>query len=76
MIVFSQSLPTKSIKNQTEEEEEIISSINMKIFKLPRGPTLSFKVLRYSLMIDLLNSDKNPRSPGQEFKTEPLVGDF
>ncbi|KAG0147560.1 hypothetical protein CROQUDRAFT_458825 [Cronartium quercuum f. sp. fusiforme G11] len=71
MIVFSQSLPSK-IMNSTKDEE-IISSINMKIYKLPRGPTLSFKVLRYSLMIDILNCDKNPRSPGQEFKTEPLL---
>ncbi|EGG07142.1 uncharacterized protein MELLADRAFT_35699 [Melampsora larici-populina 98AG31] len=74
MIVFSQSLTrSKSIHQDHLKEEEIMSSINLKIYKVPRGPTLSFKVLRYSLMIDILNADKSPRSPGQEFKTEPLL---
>ncbi|KAH9816853.1 Brix domain-containing protein [Melampsora americana] len=74
MIVFSQSLTrSKSIHQDNLKDEEIMSSINLKIYKVPRGPTLSFKVLRYSLMIDILNADKAPRSPGQEFKTEPLL---
>ncbi|KAI9627249.1 hypothetical protein H4Q26_017481 [Puccinia striiformis f. sp. tritici PST-130] len=38
-----------------------------------RGPTLTFKILRFSLMIDILNADKHARSPGAEFKTEPLL---
>ncbi|MBW0466264.1 hypothetical protein O181_005979 [Austropuccinia psidii MF-1] len=71
ILVFSQS----NVNSQKDDlkDSEIISSINLKIYKVPRGPTLTFKVLRYSLMIDILNSTKHPRSPGAEYKTEPLL---
>jgi len=74
IIVFSQSemSTAKQLENQPGETE-MISNLNLKIYKVPRGPTLTFKILRYSLMIDILNSDKHPRSPGAEFKTEPLL---
>lgn len=74
IIVLSQSemSAAKQLENQPGETE-VISNLNLKIYKVPRGPTLTFKILRYSLMIDVLNSDKHPRSPGAEFKTEPLA---
>ncbi|EFP84544.1 hypothetical protein PGT21_001535 [Puccinia graminis f. sp. tritici] len=74
ILVFSQSemSTAKQLENQSAETE-LISNLNLKIYKVPRGPTLTFKILRFSLMIDILNSDKHPRSPGAEFKTEPLL---
>ncbi|POW09699.1 hypothetical protein PSHT_09026, partial [Puccinia striiformis] len=62
----------KQLENQAGETE-MISNLNLKIYKVPRGPTLTFKILRFSLMIDILNADKHARSPGAEFKTEPLL---
>jgi ribosome biogenesis protein SSF1/2 len=74
IIVFSQSeMSTAKQLEHQPGETELISNLNLKIYKVPRGPTLTFKILRYSLMIDILNADKYPRSPGAEFKTEPLV---
>ncbi|KAH9464015.1 hypothetical protein MJO29_002442 [Puccinia striiformis f. sp. tritici] len=74
IIVFSQSemSTAKQLENQAGETE-MISNLNLKIYKVPRGPTLTFKILRFSLMIDILNADKHARSPGAEFKTEPLL---
>lgn len=74
ILVFSQSeiSTAKQLENQSGETE-LISNLNLKIYKVPRGPTLTFKILRFSLMIDILNADKHPRSPGAEFKTEPLL---
>ncbi|PLW11540.1 hypothetical protein PCANC_11013 [Puccinia coronata f. sp. avenae] len=74
IIVFSQSeMSTAKQLEHQPGETELISNLNLKIYKVPRGPTLTFKILRYSLMIDILNADKHPRSPGAEFKTEPLL---
>lgn len=74
IVVFSQSDISAAKQAEIQPEQpEIISNLNLKIYKVPRGPTLTFKILRYSLMIDILNSDKHPRSPGAEFKTEPLL---
>lgn len=74
IIVFSQSeIGTSQKEAHNSSEAEIISNLNLKIYKVPRGPTLTFKILRYSLMVDILNTDKHPRSPGAEFKTEPLL---
>lgn len=46
---------------------------NLRIARLPRGPTLTFRVVSYSLARDLLALQKNPHSPGAEFHTSPLV---
>ncbi|CAH7689025.1 brix domain-containing protein [Phakopsora pachyrhizi] len=73
IIVFSQSSTTTKDNENLDREELMISNINFKIFRLPRGPTLTFKVLRFSLMSDVSNCERSPRSPGGEFKTEPLL---
>ena len=49
------------------------SSVNLKIGRLPRGPTLYLKVESYSITKDVLALQRNPKSPGSEFKTPPLV---
>ena len=49
------------------------SSVNLKIGRLPRGPTVYFKVNSYSNTKDVLALQKNPKSPGSDFKTPPLV---
>ncbi|KAI8814186.1 Slc34a2-like protein [Cladochytrium replicatum] len=48
-------------------------STNLRVARLARGPTLSFRVTSYALAKDVLKLQKNPRSPGSEFKTPPLV---
>lgn len=45
----------------------------MKICRLPRGPTLTFKVQEYSLMKDITAILKRPKTIGPQFKTPPLV---
>jgi ribosome biogenesis protein SSF1/2 len=49
------------------------NSITLRMTKIPKGPTLCFQVLNYSLIKDILKSQKNPRSPGLEFLSAPLV---
>ncbi|OZJ02240.1 hypothetical protein BZG36_04549 [Bifiguratus adelaidae] len=46
---------------------------NLRIARVPRGPTLTFRVHGYSLAKDVLALQKNPRSPGIEFHTSPLL---
>jgi ribosome biogenesis protein SSF1/2 len=48
-------------------------SPTFKLVRLPAGPTLSFRLERYSLMKDVLNSRKRKRSIGMEYLTPPLV---
>ncbi|KAI8815337.1 Brix domain-containing protein [Cladochytrium replicatum] len=48
-------------------------STNLRVARLARGPTISFRVTSYALAKDVLKLQKNPRSPGSEFKTPPLV---
>jgi len=48
-------------------------SPTLKLVRLPAGPTLSFRVERYSLMKDVLNSQKRKRGIGMEYLTPPLV---
>ncbi|GAA94024.1 uncharacterized protein L969DRAFT_92956 [Mixia osmundae IAM 14324] len=50
-----------------------IANVNLRLSRLPRGPTLSFKVLRYALIRDVLNMSRRPRSPGAEYATEPML---
>ena len=71
MLVLAQSA---SNKNATEDEkDDLTSNVNLRITRLPRGPTLGFKVLRYALVRDILAATKRPRSPGKEYSTEPIV---
>ncbi|CAG8506515.1 5183_t:CDS:2 [Diversispora eburnea] len=46
---------------------------NLRLARTPRGPTLCFRVLKYSLIGDVLSTQINPKSPKSEFKTSPLV---
>ncbi|KAF0687899.1 Aste57867_20391 [Aphanomyces stellatus] len=46
---------------------------NMKLVRLPRGPTLSFKVVNYSLMRHIHTVQKRPVDASLAFKTSPLV---
>ena len=47
--------------------------INMRIGRIPKGPTLTFHVEQYSLVNDCLKLQPRPKSPGSEFQTSPLV---
>jgi ribosome biogenesis protein SSF1/2 len=46
---------------------------NLRIGKIPRGPTLTFHVEEYSLIKDCLALQKRPKSPSSEYLTPPLV---
>lgn len=66
-------------ENETAEERaerslvEGTTTVNLRLIRLPRGPTLSFKVLRYSLASDVLRMARRPRAVGREFAEAPLV---
>ncbi len=45
----------------------------LRIGRIPRGPTLTFKLQAYSLSKDVLALQNRPKSPGSDFKTAPLV---
>ncbi|KAF2086635.1 putative ribosome biogenesis protein Ssf2 [Saccharata proteae CBS 121410] len=46
---------------------------NLRIAKTPRGPTLHFRVEKYSLMKDVMKAQKHPRTGGHEYLTAPLL---
>lgn len=46
---------------------------HLRILRLPQGPTLTFQVLNYSLVKDVVKNQKKPHSPGNEFLHSPLV---
>ncbi|XP_030331091.1 suppressor of SWI4 1 homolog isoform X2 [Strigops habroptila] len=50
-----------------------MSSINLKLFRLPGGPTLTFKVMEYSLIRDVVSSLKRHRMHEQQFTHHPLL---
>merc|ERR1712151_39095 len=45
----------------------------MKVSRLPQGPTLTFKIKSYSLMHDVKNSQKSPRTLQQDFLDPPVL---
>lgn len=49
------------------------TTVNLRLIRLPRGPTLNFKVLRYSLAADVLRMARRPRAVGREFAEAPLL---
>jgi ribosome biogenesis protein SSF1/2 len=49
---------------------------SLKVVRLPGGPTLSFRVERYSLVKDVLNSVRRAKSIGSEYLSPPLVSLF
>jgi ribosome biogenesis protein SSF1/2 len=48
-------------------------STNLRIARCPRGPTLHFRINEYSLCKDVRKALRNPKSPGKEFTTPPLL---
>lgn len=46
---------------------------NMRLAITPRGPTLHFRVEKYSLCKDVMKSMKRPKSGGAEYLTPPLL---
>uniref|UniRef100_A0A674H1H6 Suppressor of SWI4 1 homolog n=1 Tax=Taeniopygia guttata TaxID=59729 RepID=A0A674H1H6_TAEGU len=49
------------------------TGINLKLFRLPGGPTLTFKVLQYSLVRDVVSSLRRHRMHEQQFRHPPLL---
>ncbi|XP_043938260.1 suppressor of SWI4 1 homolog [Protopterus annectens] len=49
------------------------TGVNFKLARLPRGPTLSFKVLQYCLIKDVVSSLKKHRMHQQQFTHHPLL---
>lgn len=47
--------------------------VNLRIGRIPRGPTITFHVESYSLIKDVLALQARPKSPGHEYQTSPLV---
>jgi len=48
-------------------------NINMRLAITPRGPTLHFRVDKYSLCKDISKSMRRPKSGGAEYLTSPLL---
>ncbi|CAH2273135.1 suppressor of SWI4 1 homolog [Pelobates cultripes] len=48
-------------------------NVNFKFVRLPRGPTLNFKVTEYSLVKDVVSSLKKHRMHEQQFTHPPLL---
>ncbi|KAJ3414526.1 hypothetical protein HDV05_006440 [Chytridiales sp. JEL 0842] len=49
------------------------AGVNLRMGRIPRGPTLSFRVQSYVLAKDILAVQQRPKSPGSDFKCSPLV---
>ncbi|KAM5171807.1 suppressor of SWI4 1 homolog [Mantella aurantiaca] len=49
------------------------TNVNFKFVRLPRGPTLHFKVTQYSLVKDVISSLKRHRMHEQQFAHPPLL---
>lgn len=49
------------------------TSPQLRVARTPQGPTLSFKILEYSLVADIAKSQLRPRCPPDLFKNSPLI---
>ncbi|CAJ1075295.1 suppressor of SWI4 1 homolog [Xyrichtys novacula] len=49
------------------------STLNMRLARLPKGPMLHFRVLKYSLIKDVVSSLKKHRMHDQQFTHHPLL---
>ncbi|KAI7803500.1 suppressor of SWI4 1 homolog isoform X1 [Triplophysa rosa] len=49
------------------------SGINMRLARLPKGPTLCFRVAKYTLIKDVVSSLKRQRMHDQQFTHHPLL---
>lgn len=52
---------------------ETENTMNLRLAKFPRGPTLFFRVLDFCLAGDVRAAARRPKSPGLEFATAPLL---
>ncbi|XP_062871216.1 suppressor of SWI4 1 homolog [Trichomycterus rosablanca] len=50
-----------------------LTSVNLKLARLPKGPTLHFQVTKYSLIKDIVSSLKRHRMHEQQFTHHPLL---
>lgn len=48
-------------------------NVNLRVALTPRGPTMHFRVDKYSLCKDIQKAQRHPRGGGKEFVTPPLV---
>lgn len=48
-------------------------ALHLRISRLPRGPTITFRVLSYSTMKSLRKTQKQPNGFGSEYNNAPLV---
>jgi ribosome biogenesis protein SSF1/2 len=46
---------------------------NLRLARIPRGPTLHFRVEKYSLAKDIMNSLKHPRAGANDYDMAPLL---
>ena len=46
---------------------------NLRLALTPRGPTLHFRIEKYSLCKDILKAQKHPKGGGKEYLTPPLL---
>ncbi len=46
---------------------------NLRVALTPRGPTMNFRVEKYSLCKDVQRAQRHPKGGGKEFITPPLV---
>lgn len=49
------------------------SGCNLRLVRLPHGPTFTFRVSAYSNIRDIVNMQKTPHSPGTEYQQPPLL---
>ncbi|XP_077590373.1 suppressor of SWI4 1 homolog [Stigmatopora nigra] len=49
------------------------NGVNLRVARLPKGPMLYFKVLKYTLVKDVVSSLKKHRMHGQQFTHHPLL---
>lgn len=49
------------------------TSVNLRLARLPKGPTISFKVVKYSLVKDVVSALKKHRMHEQQFTHYPLL---
>lgn len=45
----------------------------LRVARTPQGPTLTFKIVEYSLAVDIALTQAHPRCPQELFKNSPLV---
>ncbi|XP_033098988.1 suppressor of SWI4 1 homolog [Anneissia japonica] len=49
------------------------TSVNMRIIRLPKGPTITFKVKQYCLIRDVVSQLKRPNMYASQFRHPPLL---